>query len=331
MQCPVRRSHCQPRLRSLAAAALFAVAATAFSQTYPARPIRLIVAYPPGGASDTLARIVSPRLSSALGQQVVIDNRTGAAGNIATEIAARGQPDGYTLLWGFSTPLVVNPSLYPNLPFDTEKDFAPVMLLGSAQLLLALHRSLPAASVPELVAALKAKPGQFGYGSAGVGSPNHLAAELFKLRAGVDLVHVPYKWGGPAALALLSGEAKVYFGSCAALLPHVKTGTLRMLAVTGPKRSPETPDLATMQELGYAGFDVRTWYGMLAPGRTPVDIIERLNRELRVILERPEVLDALKREGLEPIGGSAAAFAAHIRTEKALWARVIREAGIKPE
>ncbi len=303
----------------------------AHAQDYPTRPIRLVVAYPPGGGSDTLARIVAPRLTELTGQQVVVDNRAGAAGNIATEIAAKAQPDGYTLLWGFSTPLVVNPSLYKSLPFDTERDFAPILLLGSAQFVLVVHRSVAVSSVPELIAVLKAKPGQIAYSSAGIGSPNHLAAELFKLRANVDALHVPYKGGGPAALAVLSGEVKILFGSFASSLPHVRAGTLRALAVSGPKRSAEVPELPTLQEVGFPGFDVQAWYGVLAPARTPKAIVTRLNHDLRQILAQPAVVEGLKREGLEPSGTTPEEFAAYIRAEKALWAKVIRNAGIKPE
>lgn len=308
-----------------------AITNSTLAQNYPTRPIRLLVAYPPGGGSDTLARIVAPRLVQLVGQQVVVDNRPGAAGNIATEIASRAQPDGYTLLWGFSTPLVVNPGLYRNLPFDTEKDFEPIVLLGSAQFILVTHRSVLANSLPELITLIKSKPGQFNYSSAGVGSPNHLAAELFKGRAGLDIVHVPYKGGGPASVAVLSGEVKMLFGSFASSLPHVKTGRLKALTVTGPKRSPEAPDIPTMHESGFPGFDVRAWYGVLAPARTSKAIVARLNREVLKILSMPDVVEGLKREGLEPAGGTPAEFAAHIKAEKALWAKVIKDAGIKPE
>lgn len=323
-------------LHTLLTAALLSLGApvmmdTALAQGYPSRPIRLIVAYPPGGGSDTLARIVAPRLTEMLAQQVIVDNRAGAAGNIATEIAARAQPDGYTLLWGFSTPLVVNPSLYKNLAFDTDRDFAPILLLGSAQFLLVVHRSVQANSVQELIALLKSKPGELPYGSAGTGSPNHLAAELFKGRAGVDMIHVPYKGGGPAALAVLSGEVKVLFGSFASSLPHVKTGVLKALAVTGPKRSAEAAAVPTMQELGFKGFDVRAWYGVLAPAGTPRAIVTRLNRDLLKILALREVQESLKREGLEPAGTTPEEFSAYIKTEKALWAKVIKDAGIRAE
>jgi tripartite-type tricarboxylate transporter receptor subunit TctC len=206
------------------------------------------------------------------------------------------------------------------------------VLLGSAQFLLVVHPSVQASAVPELVGLLKkSRPGEFTYSSAGIGSPNHLAAELFKGRAGVDMVHVPYKGGGPAAVAAISGEVKLLFASFASSLVHVKSGRLRALAVTGPKRSSEMPDIPTMQELGFTGFDVRAWYGLLAPARTPKAIVSRLNEECLKILAMPDVRNALKREGLEPSGSTPEEFVRHIRDEKALWARVIKDAGIRPE
>lgn len=316
---------------AMLALATFAVANGVLAQDYPKRPIRLLVAYPPGGGSDTLARIMAPKLTELVGQPVIVDNRPGAAGNIATEIAARAQPDGYTLLWGFSTPLVVNPSLYKTLPFDTEKDFAPISLLAAAQYILVVHASVPANSVKELIALAKSKPGELNYASAGMGSPLHLAAELFKNKAGLDIVHVPYKGGGPASVAIVSGEVKILFGSFASSLPHVQARKLRALAVTGPTRSPEAPEVPTMHELGFAGFDVRSWYGVLAPDGTPKAIVTRLNREFLKILAMPDVQEALTRHGLEPTGSTPQEFAAHIKAEKAVWAKVIKDAGIRAE
>ncbi|MBI4189408.1 MAG: tripartite tricarboxylate transporter substrate binding protein [Betaproteobacteria bacterium] len=327
-------------LRVLAIAALVAavlglatclIANTAVAQSYPSRPIRLIVAYPPGGGTDTFARIVALKLTELAGQRVIVDNRSGAAGNIGYGIAARAQPDGYTLLWGFSTPLVVNPSLYKNLPFDSEKDFAPIAFLGSAQYLLVVHSSVQANSLQDLIVLLKSKPGQFPYGSPGIGSPNHLAGELFKGRAGVDIIHVAYKGGGAVALAVLSGEVKILFGSFASSLPHVKAGSVKALAVTGPKRSHEVPSVPTMQESGLPGFDVRAWYGVLAPAGTPKAIVTRLNHDLLKLLSMPEVQEALKRAGFEPSGSTPEDFAAYIKSEKTLWAKVIKDADIKPE
>ena len=319
-------------LAGLTALAASAVAAPAPAQDYPTKPIRLILGAPPGGSADAGARIVAPRLSALLGQQIVIDNRPGANNNIATELVARAQPDGYTLLWGYSAALVVNPSLYEKLAFDPQKDFVPVQLIASFQFILVVNRAVPANSVQELVALIKStKPGQFPYASAGVGSPNHLAAELFRGRAGVDIVHVPYKGGGPATLSLLSGETKMYFASLASVIPQIKAGNLKALAVTGPKRSSEAPTVPTMQESGYPGFDVTAWHGVVAPAGTPGAIVERLRSELVKVLAMQEVQDAFKREGLELERGTPADFAARIKSETTMWAKVIKGAGIKAE
>ncbi len=299
---------------------------------YPTKPIRLILGAPPGGSADAGARIVAPRLAALLGQQIVIDNRPGANNNIATELVARAQPDGYTLLWGYSAALVVNPSLYERLAFDAQKDFVPVQLIASFQFILVVNRTVPANSVQELVALIKAaKPGQFPYASAGVGSPNHLAAELFKNKAGVEMVHVPYKGGGPATLSLLAGETKLYFASLASVIPQIKAGNLKALAVTGPKRSSEVPTVPTMQESGYPGFDVTAWHGVVAPAGTPRPIVERLRRELVKVLAMPDVQEAFKREGLEISADTPAEFSARIKSETGLWAKVIKDAGIKAE
>jgi tripartite-type tricarboxylate transporter receptor subunit TctC len=296
------------------------------------RPVRLIVAFPPGGGSDTLARHLAPHLSQLIGQPVVVDNRTGAAGNIATEIVAKAQPDGHTLLWGFSAPLVINPNLYRGLPFDVERDLAPISLLATEQFILVTNVSVPASSVKDLIALARAKPGQLSYASAGVGTPHHLAAELFKSRSGgLDIVHVPYKGGGPAAIAIIAGEAQMMFVSFAASLPHVYAKKLRALAVTGPERSPEVPQVPTMQEEGFPGFDVRAWFGVLAPAGTPQALIAKLNGDLIKVLAVPEVRDDLKKHGMDVTGSTPQAFAAHLKREKALWGEVIRTAGIKPE
>jgi len=296
------------------------------------RPVRLIVAFPPGGGSDTLARYIAPHLSEAIGQPVVVDNRTGAAGNIATEIVAKAQPDGHTLLWGFSAPLVINPNLYRGLPFDVERDLAPISLLATEQFILVTSMSVPAQSVKELVALARAKPGQLSYASAGVGTPHHLAAELFKSRAGgLDIVHVPYKGGGPAAIAIIAGEAHMIFVSFAAALPHVKTKKLRALAVTGPERSAEVLQVPTMQEEGFRGFDVRAWFGVLAPAGTPQAVIVKLNGDLIKTLALPDVRDNLRKHGLDVTGSTPEAFSIHLKREKALWGQVVREAGIKAE
>jgi tripartite-type tricarboxylate transporter receptor subunit TctC len=336
IQNPARRlAKARTRVQAIAwllAAVLSLPLTTALAQGgYPNRPVRLVLGAPPGGAADAFARIVAPRLADLLGQPVVIDNRPGANNNISTELVAHAQPDGYTLLWGFSPALVINPSLYKNLPFDPQKDFAPILLLGSLQFILVTHRSIQAASVQELTALVKAKPRQFQYASAGIGSPQHLATELFKRKAGIDLIHVPYKGGGPAVIAVLGGETQVSFASLASVAQHIKAGSLKALAVSGPKRSPQAPAVPTMDEAGFPGFDVRAWHGVLAPAGTPRPIVRRLHQDLLKVVSAPEVKAALAREGLEQDVGTPEDFAAYIKAETALWAKVIKDANITAE
>jgi tripartite-type tricarboxylate transporter receptor subunit TctC len=318
--------------RTAAAAAMaLAFAAPAIAQQpYPTKPIRLLVPFAPGGGADTLARILTPKLSEAMGQQWVVDNRSGAAGNIAAETVARAAPDGYTAFMGFSTVLTVNPTLY-KLSFDPSRDFAPVTLLATAQYLLVVHPSVPASSVQELVALAKQKPNSLNYASAGVGSPLHLAGELFQKRAGIKLTHVPYKGGGPAAAAVLSGEAQMIFGSVASSLPHVKAGKLRALATTGLKRSKVAPEVPTMAESGFPGFEVTSWYAFLLPAGTPAAIVKRIGDEAARALQRPDVQHVMAGQGLEAETSTPKALASRIATERKTWAEVIRSAGIKAE
>ena len=304
--------------------------AAASPSDHSTRPIRLLVPFAPGGGADTLARIITPKLSESMGQQWVVDNRGGAAGNIAAETVVRAAPDGNTVFMGFSTVLTVNPSLY-KLSFDPVKDFKPVTLLATAQYILVVNPSVQAASVKELVALLKQKPGSLNFASAGVGSPLHLASELFQKRAGVQMTHIPYKGGGPAAAALLGGEAQVLFGSVASSLPQVKAGKLRALATTGLKRSKVAPDLPTMAEQGFPGFDVSTWYSFMVPGPTPGAIVTRLRDEAVKALQRPDVQQVMGPQGLEAETSTPQALAARIREESRTWAEVIRAAGIKAE
>jgi len=321
------------RLSLLVCIGCMICSATVAAQTYPTRPIRLVLGAAPGGSADAGARILAPKLAQALGQSIVIDNRPGANNNVATEIVARAPANGYTLLYAYSAALAVNPSLYDKLPFDPLKDFTHVQPIASFQFILVLNKSVTAASVKDLVAQMKnAKPGQFQYASAGVGSPNHLAAELFKARAGVNADHVPYKSGGPATLSLIAGETRLYFASLSSVIPHVKAGTMKGLAVTGPKRSPELPDVPTMQESGYPGFDVTAWHGIVVPAGTPKSVVDRLNKEIVKVLHMSDVQEGFRRTGLDIMADvTPQQAAARIRSETVLWAKVIKNAGIKAE
>lgn len=317
---------CTPLIAGTAAVA----PSHAADAAYPTRPIRLLIPFAAGGGADTLARILAPKLSEALGQTWVVDNRGGAAGNLAAEIVARAQPDGHTVFMGFSTVLTVNPSLY-RLSFSMQKDLQPVALLATAQYILVLHPSVAAGTLKEFIALAKKKPGALNYASAGVGSPLHLAAELFKKRAGVDMVHVPYKGGGPAAAAVLAGEAQVLFGSVASSMPHVKGGRLKALATTGAKRSKVAPELPTIAESGFPGFDVGSWYAFLVPAKTPAPVVKRLHAEAVKAVGLPDVQKAMSRQGLEVETSTPQELAKRISAETTVWAGVIRDAGIKAE
>lgn len=314
----------------LAAVALPALVHGAAAVQYPTRPVRLVVPFAAGGGADTLSRIIAPKLSDALGQTWVVDNRGGAAGNLAAEIVADAAPDGHTVFMGFSTVLTVNPSLY-KLRWTVEKNFQAVSLLATAQYILVIHPSVKAGTVKELTALAKQNPKTLNYASAGVGSPLHLAAELFKKRADVNMVHLPYKGGGPAAAAVLAGEAHVIFGSVASSMPHVKAGRLKALATTGAKRSKVAPELPTLAESGFPGFNVTSWYAFLVPGKTPAAIVRRLHDEAVKAVALSDVQQAMSRQGLEAETSSPQQLSERIKAETAMWAEVIKSAGIKAE
>ena len=312
--------------------AVFLASAT-FAQSaqplrYPERPVRLVVGFPPGGATDTIARIVAPRYNDMLGRPWVIDNRGGAGGNLATELVAKASADGHTVLLAASNALTSNPLLY-KLPVDVERDLAPVVLMTTAQYMLTVHASFKATSVSELVELAKAQPGRINYASTGIGTPQHLAAELFKMRAGIDLAHVPYKGGGPAAAALLGNEVPVMFGSLPSLLQHVRTGRVRALAVTALTRARAAPEIPTVAESGYSGFEITSWYGLLVPAQTPAAIIDVLHNTTRTMLDMPEVREAIQREGLEVTYKNPAAFARHIKSERDVIAKVVKAARMR--
>ena len=313
----------------LATLFLFSFDRAIAAEPYPVKPIRMIVGFAPGGGTDLTARPVAQKMSELLGQQVIVENRPGAAGNIATEQVARSAPDGYTLLMGTIAALAINPSLYGNLRFDPETDLAPVIQVVDATNVLALHPSVPASSVKELVALAKEK--SLSAGSSGVGATGHLAIELFNLMAGVKLIHVPYKGGGPAMTDLIGGQVQLIFATTASAIPHIKSGRIKGIAVTTAKRSSLLPELPTISEAGLAGFDANNWYGLVVPAKTPRAIIDQLNAEVRKVLAMPEVRTTLFNQGLDPAPGTPEQFGAYIRSERVKWAKVIKESGAKAE
>jgi tripartite-type tricarboxylate transporter receptor subunit TctC len=300
--------------------------AGAFAQDWPNRPVRFIVPYAPGGGVDIVARLIAPKLSQSLGEAFVIDNRGGAGGNIGTALGAKAEPDGYTIVMAAAA-FALNASLYRKLPFDPEKDFVPVSLIAGTPNILAVHPSVPAKSVKELIALAKAKPHALNYASAGNGTTSHLAAELFKSMTDVDVVHVPYKGTSPAVTAMLSGESQVMFAPALALVGHVKANKLRALAITSTQRSPAFPDLPTVAEAGVPGFEARQWYGVVAPAGTPKEIVSRLSAEIAKIVRTPELKKHFTVEGSEPIGSSPEEFGKYIHAEIAKWAKVVKASG----
>jgi tripartite-type tricarboxylate transporter receptor subunit TctC len=319
---------CSATVLCAVSAATGAQAATS-GAAYPAQPIRFLVPNPPGGASDALARILAQTLTESFGQQVIVDNRAGGGGMIATEIAARATPDGYTMLLGFNGNLAFNPAIQ-RVPYDPIKDFAPAGLVATSQYMVVSHPSAPRA-LKEFVAYAKERPGQLNYSTAGSGSPSHLGAELLKQATGMNLVHVPYKGGAPAATAVIAGEAHLLVASIPATLPQVKAGKLNALGVTGPTRAGIAPDIPTIAELGYAGFEVTAWYGIVFPARTPASPVQRMNAELLKALRLPDTVEQMNRQGLDASGSSPAAFMAHLEREIPKWAKVVKEAGIRGE
>jgi tripartite-type tricarboxylate transporter receptor subunit TctC len=313
---------------SAAAAAAFAVDAPA--QAFPTKPVRLIVAWGPGGAPDIFARVVGEKLQAQTGQPVIVDNRPGATGNVGAEIVARAPPDGYTI-FNATLSLAISPGFYRSLPFDPLKSFAPVTMLASVPLILTVHPSLPAKSVSELIALAKSRPGALNYASVGSGSPAHVAGELVQSIAHAKLVHVPYKSGGAMVTAILSGEAHLAFIAIAPALPHARAGRVRVLAVTARKRSPAVPDVPTFAEAGLPGIEVDNWNGILAPARTPGHLIARLRDEIIKAVRAPGVAEQFARQGAEVNTSTPAEFSSTIRAEMAKWAKVVREAGIKPQ
>jgi tripartite-type tricarboxylate transporter receptor subunit TctC len=301
----------------------------AVAADWPDRPVRMLVGFAPGGGTDATARAIAPKMSELLGQQVIIDNRPGATGNIATDIAAKSNPDGYTILMGTIAALAINPALYEKLPFDPIKDLLPVTRAVDSTNVLVVHPSVPAKSVKELIALAKAKP--LNCGSSGVGGAGHLALELFNLQTGVKMTHVPYKGGGPAMIDLLGGNIQLIFATAASAVGPIKSGKIRALAVTTLKRSPLVPDLPTVAEAGLKGFEANNWYGILVPAKTPRAIVMRLNKDASTALTTPEIKELLFKQGLDVAPESPEAFGAYIKSELVKWAKVVKAAGIKAE
>ena len=321
----------KPFSRTLAAAALAAAcAARAFAQTYPTKPVRIIVPFPPGQASDVIARLVGQKMSENLGQQVVVDNRVGAGGNIGSDLGAKAPPDGYTLTMATAA-LPISASVYAKLPFDPVKDFATVTLMTVTPLVLIVHPALPVRNVKELVALARSRPGQLNFASSGMGTSHHLSGEMLRTVTGVNIVHVPYKGSQAAHIDLMSGQVAMMFDNILPVRPMVQAGKLKALAVTTPQRSPALPDVPTIAEAGLPNFEAVAWFGMLAPAGTPRDIVTKLNGEIVRVLKLPDVNERLSGMGAIVVGSTPDEFATWMRNEVAKWAKVVKAAGVQPQ
>ena len=306
-----------------------AIAGPAAGQQYPTRPIRMIIGFPPGGGTDIIGRIVAQRMGEGLKQQLIPDNRGGASGQIAAELAAKAPPDGYTVMMAHISAMSILPSLYPKLPYDPVKDFAPVTLVAISPNLVTVHPALPVKSIKELIALAKARPGQIHYESPGLGTVQHLAGELFKLQAKVNLLHVPYKGAGPAIIDLVAGHVQLGFDVIPVAGPQVKAGKLRALGVTSAKRSTLFPELPTVTESGVADFDMSTWWGLVAPAAVSKDVIARLHGEAAKVLRQKDIASRIAEQGAEVVGGTPAEFSAFISAERTKYARIVKAANIK--
>jgi len=309
----------------------FSLGVAVAAQPYPERPIRLIVPFPPGGPSDIVARVFSQRVGEGLGQQLVMDNRGGAGGAIGSELGAHAAPDGYTVLQTTAGTMAINPALFPKLPYSPLRDFIAVSQLATTPYILIVHPGVPARSVKEFIALAKARPGQLNFASGGVGTTNHFAAELFKLSAGVSMVHIPYKGTGVALTDVLSGQVQLMFMNLLPAMPQVRNGKVRGLGVTSAQRSPAAPDIPTIAESGLPGYETTGWHGWVVPAKTPVVVVKRLHAEIDRAAKHPELRQMLEAQGTEVIGNTPEAFAVALKAETAKWAKVVKAAGIKPE
>jgi len=316
-------------VRHAALAFLLALAGPAFSQPFPTKPARLVVPFPPGGPLDAVGRSIAQKLSETWGQGVVVENKPGAGGNIGADLVAKSPPDGYTVVMGALSTHAVNPSLYASMPYDAQKDFAPITRVAITPNVLVVNPALPVHSVKELIAYAKANPGKLSFGSGSTGSAGHLAGELFKVDAGIDMVHVPYKGAAPATQALLAGDTQLMFDNLANAMAQVKAGKLRALAVTTAQRSRLAPELPTMAEAGVPGFDISTWFGLLAPAGTPPDVIARWNADVTRILNSPDMRERLLAQGAEAAPDSPAEFRQFIAGELVKYARIVKASGAK--
>ena len=307
------------------------VISPAIAETWPTRPIRFIVPFAPGGGGDVVGRIIGQRMSEQLGKPLIIDNRAGGGGTLGCELAAKAAPDGYTLLLGNVGPIAVGPALYPKLAYDPVRDFAPVTMIASFPNLLVANPGLPFKTVPELVAYAKSRPGTLNFASAGAGTSTHLAGELFKSVAGIDVVHVPYKGGAAAMTDIIAGQVAYYFGTMPSSMPLAKAGKLRALAVTSLTRSPAAPEVPTIAESGYPKFETAAWYGLMFPTGTPREIVARTNAATMVVLALPDIRERLVHEGSEPLGSTPAQFGAYIKAEIAKWSGVVKAAHLKAD
>jgi len=308
---------------------LCALAAPVLAQPYPSKPVRVIVPYPPGGGNDTLGRLFAAKLGERMGQQFVVENRPGAGAMIGTEAAAKSAPDGYTVLLSSIATHALSPNLYSRVPYDPVRDFAPITLLGIAPTVLVINQDVQAKSLQELIALARARPGALAYASGGNGTPPHINAEVFKAVAGVDLLHVAYKGGGPALVDLIAGRVHVMLDTAASAMPHVRSGKLRALALSAPRRSPDYPELPTFSEAGLPQYETNAWYSMHAPAGTPPEIVRRLNAELVAILRDADILARFKQLSTDPVGNTPEEFATFVRAELDKYARIIKAAGIK--